>query len=91
MKRSCQTCEWARKAGADHYAACAFLFKKYELDHQKTMEDLQLDTLQTGWGYLRQGYNQTGEYGLAAGIMTNQVAVFPETFCCHYFEPERPY
>lgn len=83
---NCHNCEYGRRACANDMVACGFVFARDKMDHQKTMEDLNLETLHTGWGYMkRRVEDEKGEI-LGSGIMTNGVAIFDKNFCCKYYE-----
>lgn len=81
---TCKVCENGRKAGADKYVACGYFFVKHKQDYQKTMEELNLEKIETGWGYMRCPVDgDTNIFG--RGVMTNGVVVFKEDFTCNNY------
>lgn len=84
--RNCYNCEWGRFAKADNMVACGYFFSNHKMCYQKTMEELNLDSLCTGWGYMHRRANDKEGKGFGKGIMTNGVIVFPSDFCCSHYE-----
>lgn len=83
-KLCCYNCKYGRRAGAPNMVACAYVFKKYEMDYQKIIEDLDIDSLNTGWGYIKRAVNDEKGGTIGLGLMTNNVAIFNKDFCCKY-------
>lgn len=81
----CYNCEYARRAYSKDKIACGYVFNGYT-DYQKIMEDLNLERLFTGWGYMKRAVDdEEGKY-LGSGIMTNGVVIFDKDFCCKHFK-----
>lgn len=77
----CKSCEYGRRAGAEKHVACGYFFTKHQQDYQKIMEELNLDKVTTGWGYMHCPVDgDTNVFG--RGIMTNEVVIFREDFAC---------
>ena len=87
MDTTCWNCKYERKADAKGYVACAYVFSEHKQDYQKTLEDLNLDSLQTGWGFMRRWVDDDEKADVfGKGIMTNNVVVFKEDFYCKYYK-----
>jgi hypothetical protein len=86
-EKNCYNCDYARKSGAKDMVACGFFFLEHRMDYEKTMKELSLENIYTGWGYMHKAVDdiRTGdEVPLGAGIMTNNVVVFDKNFCCNH-------
>lgn len=84
-KNICYNCEYARRACILNKVACGFVFSEHKMDYQKTMEDLNLDSVNVGWGYMKRAIDDEEGKGFGAGIMTNDVVIFDKDFSCKYF------
>lgn len=49
-KNICYSCEYGRIACATNKVACGFIFKEHKINYDKTMDELNLNNLNTGWG-----------------------------------------
>lgn len=83
---SCKSCNYGRKAGVENYVACGYYFREHKQDYNKTMVELNLESLETGWGYMHCPVDgDTNIFG--RGILTNGVVIFNENFhCSNYSE-----
>lgn len=82
----CYNCEHARYSKTKNHIACSLMFVKHRGSWEKAMEDLKLDSLYTGWGFLQRAVDDFEGKEPGTGIMANNVVLFEKDFCCKYHE-----
>lgn len=83
--KNCYNCKNGRRAGIENMVACAYFFAEHQFDHQKTMEELRLESMSTGWGFMNRPVDDDEGTIFGRGIMTNGVPIFNKDFCCNHF------
>lgn len=84
--RNCYNCDHARYTKVENHVACSFVFIKHQDNYNKTMIDLGLESLYTGWGFMKRAVDDHEGQNPGTGIMTNNVVIFENNFCCKYHE-----
>lgn len=83
---NCLSCVHARKACAEDNIVCSYYYTMYGMDYQEIMEHLDLDTINTGWGYLKKYPNDESTKTIDSGIITNSLALFKKDFVCNNYK-----
>lgn len=87
---SCASCKHARMACNEDYVGCALWAQRTGRTHtpNEIMEELNLDSLATGWAYLGRFPDQKdiSPGTLGTGIMTNGIVCFKKDFVCGEFD-----
>lgn len=85
MCKSCSNCYYARKTTVPDSVACAYVFSEHQMDYQKTMIELDLETVNVGWGYMKCRPEMESDT-LDKSLITNEVVVFKKNFVCKQYE-----
>lgn len=89
----CLYCDYARRACNTDYIGCAYWDVQINKDlnymtHEQVMDELDLDSLATGWVYLgrRPEHETAPDVTASASVMTNGVVCFEKDFVCKKFK-----
>lgn len=89
--QTCINCEYARMAHVNGKVACGRIFNQEHLQDgcYKIFDELNVDSLTTGWAYMKRRPNSVSSGTVGEGLMTNHVIVFDDSFTCKYWKELR--